>query len=64
MSGKLIFQATLLAAVATVMLSSADASPRSGLRASHAQGGTHSVRGYVKRNGTVVRPHQARNPTR
>ena len=29
-----------------------------------ARGGSHSVKGYVKKNGTYVSPHRATNPNR
>jgi len=29
-----------------------------------ARGGNHSVKGYVKQNGTYVAPHRATNPNR
>lgn len=49
--------ATILAA-STLLLAAADAQARGG----HSSGGSHSVSGYTRSNGTYVAPHHATNP--
>lgn len=46
----------LFAAVVVVLLSPAHA------KSSGGSGGSHSTKGYVKKDGTYVQPHRATNP--
>lgn len=46
----------ILAAIASLFVAEAQA------RGGHSFGGSHSVRGYTRSNGTYVAPHHATNP--